>query len=80
NAGNKTITRLLNENEQLRRWYGADLPDAVRRLLRSYCAVNSLMPERGRNAGNKTITRLLNENEQLRRWYGADLPDAVRRL
>ncbi|EOT9245245.1 Rz-like lysis system protein LysB, partial [Escherichia coli] len=28
----KTITRLLNENEDFRRWYGADLPDAVRRL------------------------------------------------
>lgn len=28
----QTITRLLNENEQLRRWYSADLPDAVRRL------------------------------------------------
>lgn len=27
-----TITRLLNENEDLRRWYSADLPDAVRRL------------------------------------------------
>lgn len=25
-----TITRLLNENEQFRRWYSADLPDAVR--------------------------------------------------
>lgn len=30
----QTITRLLNENEQLRRWYSADLPDAVRRLHR----------------------------------------------
>lgn len=28
----QTITRLLNENEAFRRWYGADLPDAVRRL------------------------------------------------
>lgn len=28
----KTITRLLNENDEFRRWYGADLPDAVRRL------------------------------------------------
>ncbi len=28
----KTITRLLNENEDFRRWYGAALPDAVRRL------------------------------------------------
>lgn len=28
----QTITRLLNENEAFRRWYGAVLPDAVRRL------------------------------------------------
>lgn len=28
----KTITRLLNENEDFRRWYGAELPDAVRRF------------------------------------------------
>ncbi len=28
----QTITRLLNENEAFRRWYGAGLPDAVRRL------------------------------------------------
>lgn len=35
----QTITRLLNENEQLRRWYSADLPDAVRRLhQRAACA------------------------------------------
>ncbi|MEG1112931.1 MAG: Rz-like lysis system protein LysB [Hafnia sp.] len=27
-----TITRLLSENEELRRWYRAELPDAVRRL------------------------------------------------
>lgn len=34
-----TITRLLNENEELRRWYHADLPDAVRRLhTRKACA------------------------------------------
>ena len=30
----QTITRLLNENEDLRRWYSADLPDAVRSLHR----------------------------------------------
>lgn len=30
----KVITRLLNENEAFRRWYSADLPDAVRRLHR----------------------------------------------
>ncbi|CAM4203686.1 MULTISPECIES: Rz-like lysis system protein LysB [Lelliottia] len=35
----QTITRLLNENEDLRRWYRADLPDAVRRLhTRTACA------------------------------------------
>ena len=35
----QTITRLLNENEQLRRWYSAELPDAVRRLhRRAACA------------------------------------------
>ncbi len=34
-----TIMRLLNENEELRRWYRADLPDAVRRLhTRTACA------------------------------------------
>jgi len=35
----KTVTRLLNENEAFRRWYSADLPDAVRRLhKRAACA------------------------------------------
>ncbi|ENJ3284726.1 LysB family phage lysis regulatory protein [Escherichia coli] len=35
----ETITRLMNENEDLRRWYRADLPDAVRRLhTRTACA------------------------------------------
>jgi LysB family phage lysis regulatory protein len=35
----QTITRLLNENEAFRRWYSADLPDAVRRLhKRDACA------------------------------------------
>lgn len=34
-----TITRLLNENEELHRWYRAELPDAVRRLhTRKACA------------------------------------------
>lgn len=34
-----TITRLLDENEELRRWYRAELPDAVRRLhTRTACA------------------------------------------
>ena len=35
----QTITRLLNENDAFRRWYSADLPDAVRRLhQRAACA------------------------------------------
>lgn len=35
----ETITRLMNEIEGLRRWYRADLPDAVRRLhTRTACA------------------------------------------
>ncbi|WP_313088357.1 Rz-like lysis system protein LysB [Atlantibacter hermannii] len=35
----QTITRLLNENEAFRRWYSADLPDAVRRVHhRAACA------------------------------------------
>lgn len=35
----ETITRLLNENETLRRWYSAELPDVVRRLhTRAGCA------------------------------------------
>lgn len=35
----QTITRLLNENEAFRRWYSADLPDAVRRVhTRAACA------------------------------------------
>lgn len=33
------IKRLLNENEAFRRWYGAELPDVVRRLhIRPACA------------------------------------------
>ncbi|CZZ45061.1 phage Lysis Regulatory protein LysB family [Enterobacter hormaechei] len=35
----ETITRLINENETLRRWYIAELPDVVRRLhTRAGCA------------------------------------------
>ncbi|EOA5115181.1 Rz-like lysis system protein LysB [Citrobacter freundii] len=34
----ETITRLMNENETLRRWYSDKLPDAVRRLhIRTGC-------------------------------------------
>ncbi|EQA6239084.1 Rz-like lysis system protein LysB [Enterobacter ludwigii] len=36
----ETITRLINENETLRRWYSAELPDVVRRLhTRAACAL-----------------------------------------
>lgn len=35
----ETITRLINENQTLRRWYGDKLPDVVRRLhTRAGCA------------------------------------------
>lgn len=34
NRRNQTITRLLNENENLRRWYQSPLPDDVIRLHR----------------------------------------------
>ncbi|HBN5386625.1 TPA: LysB family phage lysis regulatory protein [Citrobacter freundii] len=35
----ETITRLMNENETLRRWYSDKLPDSVRRLhIRTGCA------------------------------------------
>ena len=35
----ETITRLINENETLRRWYSDKLPDVVRRLhTRTACA------------------------------------------
>ncbi|MBO1467013.1 LysB family phage lysis regulatory protein [Enterobacter ludwigii] len=35
----ETITRLINENETLRHWYSAELPDVVRRLhTRAGCA------------------------------------------
>ncbi|MGI4546880.1 Rz-like lysis system protein LysB [Klebsiella pneumoniae] len=37
----QTITRLLNENEAFRRWYRADLPDAVRRLHQRTACTNA---------------------------------------
>lgn len=48
----KTITRLLHENEAFRRWYSADLPDAVRRLHRRAACASAgdclqRMPESG---------------------------------
>lgn len=59
----ETITRLLNENETLRRWYGDKLPDVVRRLhTRAGCASAShclqrvseseLLPDAGKQSGH----------------------------
>ncbi|HDC4837589.1 TPA: LysB family phage lysis regulatory protein [Enterobacter cloacae] len=59
----ETITRLINENETLRRWYGDKLPDVVRRLHnRAGCASAShclqrlpegeLLPDAGKRPGH----------------------------
>lgn len=59
----ETITRLLNENETLRRWYSAELPDVVRRLhTRAGCASaghclqrlpeGELLPDAGKRTGH----------------------------
>jgi LysB family phage lysis regulatory protein len=59
----ETITRLLNENEELRQWYGARLPDVVRRLhARAGCASaghclqrlpeGELLPDAGKRSGH----------------------------
>ena len=59
----ETITRLMNENETLRRWYSDKLPDAVRRLhIRTGCASaarclqrlpeGESLPEAGKRARN----------------------------
>ncbi|MBE0395178.1 LysB family phage lysis regulatory protein [Citrobacter amalonaticus] len=43
----RTITRLLNENEELRRWYDTELPAAVRSLhTRAPCASAGRCAER----------------------------------
>ncbi|MFE8048638.1 Rz-like lysis system protein LysB [Brenneria goodwinii] len=59
-----TITRLLNENEDLRRWYGATLPDDIKRLhhrptfdnpddyLR-WLSESDQLPDTGQSAGNQ---------------------------
>ncbi|VFS36913.1 phage Lysis Regulatory protein LysB family [Enterobacter cancerogenus] len=58
----ETITRLINENETLRRWYSAELPDVVRRLhTRAGCASaghclqrlseGELLPDAGKRPG-----------------------------
>lgn len=59
----ETITRLINENETLRRWYSAELPDVVRRLhTRTACASaghclqrvseSELLPDAGQRPGH----------------------------
>lgn len=59
----ETITRLINENETLRRWYSAELPDVVRRLhTRAGCASaghclqrvseSELLPDAGKRTGH----------------------------
>lgn len=59
----ETITRLMNENEELRRWYSAALPDVVRRLhTRAGCASaghclqrlseGELLPDAGKRPGH----------------------------
>lgn len=59
----ETITRLINENDELRRWYGARLPDVVRRLhTRAGCASaghclqrvseSELLPDAGKRSGH----------------------------
>lgn len=59
----ETITRLINENETLRRWYSAELPDVVRRLhTRAGCASaghclqrvseGELLPDAGQRPGH----------------------------
>lgn len=59
----QTITRLINENETLRRWYSDELPDVVRRLhTRAGCASaghclqrlpeGELLPDAGKRPGH----------------------------
>ncbi len=59
----ETITRLINENETLRRWYSSELPDVVRRLhTRAACASaghclqrlpeSELLPDAGKRPGH----------------------------
>ncbi|MEP9050257.1 Rz-like lysis system protein LysB [Enterobacter hormaechei] len=59
----ETITRLMNENETLRRWYSVELPDVVRRLhTRAGCASaghclqrlpeSELVPDAGKRPGH----------------------------
>ncbi|WP_193143882.1 Rz-like lysis system protein LysB [Enterobacter kobei] len=59
----ETIMRLINENETLRRWYSAELPDVVRQLhTRAACASaghclqrlpeGELLPDAGKRPGH----------------------------
>lgn len=59
----ETITRLINENETLRRWYSNKLPDVVRRLhTRAGCdsaghclqrvSEGELLPDAGQRSGH----------------------------
>lgn len=59
----ETITRLINENETLRRWYSDKLPDVVRRMhTRAGCASaghclqrlpeGELLPDAGKRSGH----------------------------
>ena len=61
----QTITRLLNENDAFRRWYRADLPDAMRRLHQRAACTNAAagdclhrlsdghaLPDAGQRPGN----------------------------
>lgn len=59
----ETFTRLMNENETLRRWYSSELPDVVRRMhTRAGCASaghclqrlpeSELLPDAGKRPGH----------------------------
>ncbi|MCL2894303.1 Rz-like lysis system protein LysB [Brenneria goodwinii] len=60
----KKITRLLNENEALRRWYGTALPDAIKQLHRRpafasadgylrWLSESDELPDPGRQSANQ---------------------------
>ncbi|MFJ5415323.1 Rz-like lysis system protein LysB [Pectobacterium carotovorum] len=60
----RTLTRLLNENADLRRWYSANLPDDVKRLHRRpafdnpddylrWLSESNELPDTGQQSGNQ---------------------------
>jgi LysB family phage lysis regulatory protein len=60
----RTLTRLLNENADLRRWYSANLPDDVKRLHRRpafdnpdaylrWLSESNELPDTGQHPGNE---------------------------